>query len=130
MGFVSAGQARAHGSMMYEERLEAAERRRLDGNALYAAGSSSQAMGKYAMGLSHLNEDLLMQLEGVHLDKANAVRLPILLNMAACHLRLQDYNEAIACCTQACPPQPGACAKQLHLAPPVPRRAQLIPAQP
>ena len=90
--------------MMYEDRLEAAERRRLDGNALFAAGSATEALGKYAMGLSHMNEDFLMQLEGVHLDKANAVRLPILLNTAACHLRLQDYNAAIGCCSQVMTP--------------------------
>ena len=90
--------------MMYEDRLEAAERRRLDGNALFSAGSITEALAKYNMGLSHLNEDFLMQLEALHLDKANAVRLPILLNVAACHLRLQDYRAAIGCCSQVAPP--------------------------
>lgn len=85
---------------MYEDRLEASERRRLEGNRLFADGQSVDALGKYAMGLSHMNEDFLMQLEGVHLDKANAVRLPILLNMAACHLRLEDWASAVSCASQ------------------------------
>ncbi len=34
--------------MLYEERLEAAERRRLDGNALFKDGRCQDALGKYA----------------------------------------------------------------------------------
>ena len=101
MQCVAWAQARAHTSMMYEDRLEAAERRRLEGNDLFAAGITREALSKYTMGLSHMNEDFLMQLEGLHLDRANAVRLPILLNMAASHLRLQEYTAAIGCCSQA-----------------------------
>lgn len=96
-------QLAAQDSMVYEERLEAAERRRLEGNQLFTAGSTVEALGKYAMGLSYLNEDLLMQLEGPHLDMANCVRLPILLNMAACHLRLKDWNAAVGTCSQVWP---------------------------
>ena len=98
-------QDQVHGSLTYEERLEAAERRRMEGNRLFTGGSAVDALGKYAMGLSHLDEDLLMQLEGMHLDKANGVRLPILLNMAACHLQLEDYSAAISSCSQACCPR-------------------------
>lgn len=35
--------------MLYEERLEAAERRRRDGNEAFAAGELTQALAKYAM---------------------------------------------------------------------------------
>ena len=35
--------------LMYEERLERAERRRLQGNALFAEGRHQEALGKYAM---------------------------------------------------------------------------------
>ena len=34
---------------MYEERLERAERRRLQGNALFTEGRHQEALGKYAM---------------------------------------------------------------------------------
>jgi hypothetical protein len=37
------------GSLLYEERLEAAERKRRDGNDLFAAGQYQQALGKYAL---------------------------------------------------------------------------------
>ena len=97
-------QDKIHTSMLYEDRLEAAERRRLDGNALFASGNTTEALGKYSLGLSHLSEDLLMQLEGPHLDKANDVRLPILLNTAACHLRLQDWHAAAGACSEVCIP--------------------------
>lgn len=35
--------------MLYEERLEAAERRRLEGNELFKAGQCRDALGKYAI---------------------------------------------------------------------------------
>lgn len=35
--------------MLYEERLEAAERRRLEGNALFRDGALEAALGKWAM---------------------------------------------------------------------------------
>jgi hypothetical protein len=36
-------------TMLYEERLEAAERRRKEGNALFAEGKYTEALAKYAM---------------------------------------------------------------------------------
>lgn len=35
--------------MLFEERLEAAERRRLEGNALFADGKYNEALAKYKM---------------------------------------------------------------------------------
>ena len=55
------GQATERGAMTYEERLEAAERRRLEGNEAFRAGEDADALGKYAMGLSYTNEDFLLQ---------------------------------------------------------------------
>lgn len=88
-------------SMMFEERLEAAQRRKAEGNAAHAAGQSQLALSSYRLASSFITEDLLMQLEGFHLDQANAIRLPIFLNSAACHLKLQDYPAAIAATTEA-----------------------------
>jgi hypothetical protein len=42
----------------------------------------------------------MLQLEGPHLDKAEAVVVPVHLNMAAAQLRLGDYNTAIHNCGQ------------------------------
>lgn len=141
--------------MLYEERLEAAERRRLEGNALFADGKCSEALGKYAMvrgkrrsesagghvcvcvymlqqraarhgtlgrkgpelcnalkplccccshhvcqALSFCDEDFMLQLQGPHLDKAEAVTNPVLLNMAAVQLKIGDYATAAHNATQ------------------------------
>jgi len=51
--------------------------------------------------LSFIPEDMLMQLQGFHEEVAWNVKLPILLNMSACHLKLQDWEHAIQCCDQA-----------------------------
>ena len=44
-------QTRERGDMLYEERLEAAERLRLAGNALFTAGDATEAMGKCGAGV-------------------------------------------------------------------------------
>lgn len=59
--------------------------------------------GRYALGLSYLNEDFMFQLEGPHLEQAQACQAPLLLNLAACHLKLADYSAAEWNCTQARP---------------------------
>eukprot|EP00877_Chromochloris_zofingiensis_P010211 jgi/Chrzof1/5443/Cz16g03080.t1 len=87
-------------NMLFEERLEAAERRRRDGNALFQDGQYTEALGKYAMALSFVDEDFMMQLEGPHLQKAEAVIMPIHLNMAAVQIKLEDYQTAVWNCTQ------------------------------
>ena len=94
-------QGKASSSMLYEERVEAAERRRQEGNRLFQAGKLTDALGKYAMALSYMDQDFMFQLQGPHELKASAVRLPTLLNIAACHLQLQDYQGAIGAATQA-----------------------------
>lgn len=90
--------------MLFEDRLETAERRRRDGNSLFQAGSFVDALGKYAMALSYMDQDFMYQLQGPHEQLANAVRVPVLLNMAACHLHLQDYQGAIDVTSQVNPP--------------------------
>ena len=41
-----------------------------------------------------------MQLDGPHADKATAVRSALLLNAAACQLRLEDWHGAIGHCSE------------------------------
>jgi hypothetical protein len=50
--------------------------------------------------LSYLDEDFMYQLEGIYLDKANEVKLPVHLNMAACQLQIGDYHTAIYNCSE------------------------------
>lgn len=98
-------QNRPSSSMMFEDRLEAAERRRLEGNRLFQSQNWVDALGKYSMALSYMNHDFMFQLQGRHEEKANDVRLPVLLNMAACHIQLSDHQGAIEAATQVsyCP---------------------------
>lgn len=52
------------------------------------------------LALSYLDEDLLLQLDGFFLDRAQAVRAPALLNMAAVQLKQEDYHAAVITCNQ------------------------------
>ena len=71
-----------------------------DSPAAMLQGSYTEALGKYAMALSYINEDFMVQLEGPHADRAHGVRLPIHLNMAACQIRLSDWHGAVWNCSQ------------------------------
>ena len=51
--------------------------------------------------LSYLDEDFMFQLEGRYLDKAEEIKIPIHLNMAAAQIKISDYNTAIYNCSQA-----------------------------
>jgi len=93
--------------LLYEERLERAEKRRLQGNELFAQGMHKEALGKYAAALSYMDEDFLMQCEGFYLDKAHEVKMPVHLNMAACQLQLGDFNTAIYNCGEVLSLDPG-----------------------
>jgi tetratricopeptide (TPR) repeat protein len=93
--------------LLFEERLERAERHRVQGNALYAQEKFKEALGRYAVSLSYLDDDLLMQLEGDYLDKAHSLKIPVHLNMAACQLQTGDQNTAIYNCTEVLNIEPG-----------------------
>lgn len=86
--------------MTYEERLEAAERRRLEGNEAFKAGNYQESIQKYSAALAFISEDLMLQLHDFHYDRALGARLPSLLNLSACHLKLGEYHEAISAASQ------------------------------
>lgn len=86
--------------MTFEARMEAAERRRQDGNALFRQEQYSQALGKYRLALSYLNEDMLIQLGDYHMDIAMKLKRPVLLNIAAAQLHQEDYHGAISTCSE------------------------------
>ena len=84
-------------SMTYEERLEAAKRRRVLGNeafALRTAEGSQNALHAYKSSLAFLDDDFMMQLYDFHYDKAMEEKTRVMLNMAACYLRLDKPREA------------------------------------
>ena len=63
-------------------------------------GEHTDALGKYAMALSYINDDFIVQLHGPHAAKAAAVKQPVHLNMAACQLKLKDWQGAEWSCSQ------------------------------
>lgn len=71
-------------------------------------GDYVAALGKYSLALSHLDDDLLLQLDGFYLDKAHATKMPVHLNMAAALLRLEDWEGAVGQCNQALALEPGS----------------------
>eukprot|EP01024_Parvocaulis_polyphysoides_P068047 TRINITY_DN8242_c1_g1_i1.p1 TRINITY_DN8242_c1_g1~~TRINITY_DN8242_c1_g1_i1.p1 ORF type:complete len:524 (-),score=60.09 TRINITY_DN8242_c1_g1_i1:297-1640(-) len=81
--------------MFFEERLEAAQRRRLEGNELYREGAIDSAINKYIMGFSYIDEELMMQLQGFHLDRAEDVLGLIHLNLATAYLQKHEYEQVI-----------------------------------
>ena len=60
---VQLAQGKASGDMLFEERLEAAERRRKEGNELFQRKESADALGKYSMSLSYMDQDFMFQLQ-------------------------------------------------------------------
>lgn len=63
---VTSAQDRDRRTMLFEERLEAAERRRLEGNALFAEAKYKEALAKYAL-VSHT-----CAWQGVHVEQQAA----------------------------------------------------------
>jgi hypothetical protein len=70
-------------------------------NETFLGGSPEQALVQYNAALHYVDEELLFQLDGPHLTHAHAARMPILLNMAACQLQLEQWPEAEASATEA-----------------------------
>eukprot|EP00201_Polytomella_parva_P022076 CAMPEP_0175039452 /NCGR_PEP_ID=MMETSP0052_2-20121109/591_1 /TAXON_ID=51329 ORGANISM="Polytomella parva, Strain SAG 63-3" /NCGR_SAMPLE_ID=MMETSP0052_2 /ASSEMBLY_ACC=CAM_ASM_000194 /LENGTH=425 /DNA_ID=CAMNT_0016301305 /DNA_START=23 /DNA_END=1301 /DNA_ORIENTATION=- len=89
------------GGLLYEERLERAERRRIAGNELFRNGEYRSAMGKYSMALTYLDEEFFYQLEGKYLSRAEESKASVHLNLAACQIKLGDFHTCIYNCTQA-----------------------------
>lgn len=86
-------------------------------NKLFGAGKHTEALRAYLIALTYVDEDFMIQLEGVFLDQANAVKAPVLLNMAACQLHLGDFRTADRNCTDVlalCTSTPGPEGKALQ----------------
>ena len=108
------------GLMLFEERLEAATRRRAAGNEALQAGDPDAAAASYHLALSFIDDDLLIQLDGRHAQLAEAEVRAARLNLAAAHLKAGRPREAVAECdavlsaagAATCPP--AAKAKALY----------------
>ncbi|EEF44615.1 fk506 binding protein, putative [Ricinus communis] len=98
-GSFSFPNGKARGDMTVEERVGAADRRKMDGNAFFKEEKLEEAMQQYEMALAYLNDDFMFQLFGKYRDMALAVKNPCHLNMAASLIKLRRYEEAIAQCS-------------------------------
>eukprot|EP00250_Pteridium_aquilinum_P020864 c2496_g1_i1 orf=522-1643(-) len=99
IGFEDVKEGKPRSQMTVEERINAADRRRAEGNQLFKDDKIEAAIQQYEMALAYMNDDFMFQLFGKYKDLADAVKHPCHLNMAACMLRLNRYEEAIAQCS-------------------------------
>ncbi|GLJ38061.1 hypothetical protein SUGI_0774740 [Cryptomeria japonica] len=98
IGFQEAKEGKARSDMTVEERIEAADMRRKEGNEFFKEGKLAEAMQQYEMALAYMGDDFMFQLFGKYKDMANAVKNPCHLNMAACLLKLNRYEDVIGQC--------------------------------
>ncbi|KAJ3696471.1 hypothetical protein LUZ61_000176 [Rhynchospora tenuis] len=99
IGFDEVKEGKARSDMTVEERIEAADRRKKEGNALFSEEKLQEAMQQYEMAIAYMGDDFMFQLFGKYRDMALAVKNPCHLNMAQCLIKLKRYDEAIAQCT-------------------------------
>ncbi|TKY67978.1 Peptidyl-prolyl cis-trans isomerase FKBP42 [Spatholobus suberectus] len=99
IGFDETKEGKARSDMTVEERISAADRRKMDGNALYQEEKLEEAMQQYEMAIAYMGDDFMFQLFGKYRDMALAVKNPCHLNMAACLIKLNRYEEAIGQCS-------------------------------
>ncbi|KAL2491594.1 Peptidyl-prolyl cis-trans isomerase FKBP42 [Abeliophyllum distichum] len=98
IGFDETKEGKARGDMTVEERIGAADRRKMDGNSLFKEEKLEEAMQQYEMAIAYLGDDFMFQLFGKYRDMALAVKNPCHLNMATCLIKLKRYDDAIAQC--------------------------------
>ncbi|OMO69755.1 hypothetical protein CCACVL1_19294 [Corchorus capsularis] len=99
IGFDETKEGKARGDMTVEERIGAADRRKMDGNALFKEDKLEEAMQQYEMAIAYMGDDFMFQLFGKYRDMALAVKNPCHLNMSACLIKLKRYEEAIGHCS-------------------------------
>ncbi|EOA30864.1 hypothetical protein CARUB_v10014006mg [Capsella rubella] len=98
IGFDETKEGKARSDMTVEERIGAADRRKMDGNSLFKEEKLEEAMQQYEMAIAYMGDDFMFQLYGKYQDMALAVKNPCHLNMAACLIKLKRYDEAIGHC--------------------------------
>ncbi|KAI4382998.1 hypothetical protein MLD38_008884 [Melastoma candidum] len=98
IGFDETKEGKARSDMTVEERIGAADRRKMDGNALFKDEKLEEAMQQYEMAIAYMGDDFMFQLFGKYRDMALAVKNPCHLNMAACLIKLKRFEEAIGHC--------------------------------
>jgi len=84
--------------MSNSEKIEAASRKKEEGNLLFKTGKYQQAGKKYEKAADYISED---ESFGDDEEKlAKQIRVSCWLNRAACSLKLNDFQGAIKLCSQ------------------------------
>lgn len=99
IGFDEAKEGKARSDMTVEERIEAADRRKIEGNNYFKEEKLEEAMQQYEMAVAYMGDDFMFQLFGKYRDMALSVKNPCHLNMAACLIKQKRYEEAIGQCS-------------------------------
>ncbi|CAM0151442.1 unnamed protein product [Urochloa decumbens] len=99
IGFDDIKEGKARSDMTVEERIAAADRRKIEGNEYFKEKKLEEAMQQYEMAIAYMGDDFMFQLFGKYRNMALAVKNPCHLNMAACLIKLNRFNEAIVQCS-------------------------------
>ncbi|KAF6168376.1 hypothetical protein GIB67_018216 [Kingdonia uniflora] len=99
IGFDETKEGKARSDMTVEDRIGAADRRKMEGNIFFKDEKLEEAMQQYEMAIAYMGDDFMFQLMGRYRDMALAVKNPCHLNLAACLIKLNRYEEAIGQCS-------------------------------
>ncbi|WCJ37930.1 Peptidyl-prolyl cis-trans isomerase FKBP65 [Euphorbia peplus] len=84
--------------MNTEEKIEAAGKKKEEGNALFKAGKYARATKRYEKAVKYIEYDTSFSDE--EKKQAKALKVACNLNNAACKLKLKEYKEAEKLCTK------------------------------
>ncbi|OVA08660.1 Peptidyl-prolyl cis-trans isomerase [Macleaya cordata] len=84
--------------MNNEEKIEAAGKKKEEGNALFKAGKYARASKRYEKAAKLIEYESSFSEE--EKKKAKVLKVTCNLNNAACKLKLKDYKEAVKLCTK------------------------------
>ncbi|KAL9271382.1 Peptidyl-prolyl cis-trans isomerase FKBP65-like protein [Drosera capensis] len=84
--------------MNTQEKIEAAGKKKEEGNALFKAGKYARASKRYEKGVKYIEYDTSFSDE--EKKQSKALKVTCNLNNAACKLKLKDYKQAEKLCTK------------------------------
>ncbi|KAI3874273.1 hypothetical protein MKX03_014305 [Papaver bracteatum] len=85
--------------MSVEERITAADQRKIVGNVFFKNEKLVEAMEQYKMAISYMGSNFMLSLSGKQRAMAVDVKTPCHLNMAMCLIKLKRYEEAVIHCS-------------------------------
>jgi len=96
--------AREAYEMEFDEKLEVAKRKKEEGNELYKKGKFQKANKKYKKAVRFFENDANLKEDQKKI--AESLKIPCYLNIAACKLKIGDYQDVIKNCDDVLKVQP------------------------